>query len=64
MHVQFGEGLFEGTPRCRGYGAECFELREKLCAEEVDMRTKGGSSVKGHTGELGAGLNVRGCQSE
>jgi len=34
------------TPRCRGYGAECFKTGEELCAEGLDVRTKGEGSVK------------------
>jgi len=52
-----------GTPVC-SFGAECFKAREELCAEGLDMRTKGEGSVKSNAEELGGGLNVRGCQSE
>jgi len=50
---QLGERLFSGTPRRGGNGAECFEARKELCTEEVDMLTKGLSSVKGHIEKLG-----------
>jgi len=35
--VQLGEGLFGGTPRCRGFGAECFETSKELCTEGVGI---------------------------
>jgi len=44
--VQMGEELIGRTPRCRGYGAECFKAGEELCAEGLDMQTKGEGSVK------------------
>jgi len=63
--IQLGEGLFKGTPRCRGYGSESSEEWEKLCAEGVDMRTKGEGSVKSNTEKLGGGVGCNGgCQSE
>jgi len=47
------EGLFGGTPRCRGYGEECFELRVELCSLWNERRSghvsQGESSVKSHT---------------
>jgi len=53
--VQLGEELFGGTPRCRGYGAECFKAGEELCAEGMDVRIKGEGSVKSNAEELGSG---------
>jgi len=39
--------------------------RGKLCAEGVDMLTKGEGSIKSNTEELGGGVECkRGCQSE
>jgi len=58
--IQLEEGIFKGTPRCRSYGSEFSEAREKLCAEGVDMRTKGEGSVKSNTEKLGVELNVTG----
>jgi len=58
--MQLGERLFGGTPRCRGYGAECFKAGKELCAEGVDMRTKGEGSVKSNTEELGDGVECKG----
>jgi len=55
-----GEGLFGGTPGSRGYGAECLEVKEELCSEGMDMRTKEKGSVKDHAKDLGAELNKRG----
>jgi len=39
---------------------EYFKAEEELCAEELDMRTKGDGSVKSNAKELGSGLHVRG----
>jgi len=40
------------------------EVREKLCMERMDMRTKGERSVKGHTEELGGGVKCKGGTSQ
>jgi len=61
--IQLGEGLFGETPRCRGYGAECFKAEEKLCAEGVDNWTcepKERVRSKVTLRNMEAGLNVRG----
>jgi len=55
--VHLGESFGE-TPQCRGYGAECFEAGEKLCAKGINMRIKGVRS-KVTLRNLRAGLNVR-----
>jgi len=62
--LQLGEGLFGGTPRCRGYGAKCFKSGEELCVEGLDERTKGEGWSKVMPRNLGVGLNVSGSQSE
>jgi len=61
--VHLGEGLFRETSRCRGYGAECFKAGEELCAEGLDMRTKGEGSVKSNAEELGGGVECKGGAS-
>jgi len=60
---QLGEGLFGETPRCRGYGAECFKARKELCVEGLDVRTKGEGSVKRNAEELGSGVECKGGAS-
>jgi len=56
--------LFGGTPRCRGYGAECFKAGEELCAEVLDVRTKGKGSVKSTAKEVGSGVECKGGASQ
>jgi len=58
--VQLGEELFGGTPRCRGYGAECFKAGEEFCVEGLDVRTKGEDLVKSNAEELGSGVECKG----
>jgi len=57
--VQLGKGLFGGTPRCRGHGAECFKAEEELCAEGLDVKTKGEGSAKSNAEELGSGVECK-----
>jgi len=58
------ERIFGGTPRCRGYGAECFKVEEELCAKGLDMQTKGEGSVKSNTEELRGGVECKGDASQ
>jgi len=62
--VQLGERLFGGSPRCRGYGAECFKVEEELCAEGLDVRIKGEGLVKSNDKELGSGVECKGSASQ
>jgi len=62
--AELGEGLFGETPRCRGYGAECFKVGKVLCAEGLDVRTKGECSVKSNVEELGSGFECKGGASQ
>jgi len=52
------------TPRCRGYGVECFEAGEELCAEGLNVITKGEGSVKNNVEELGSGIECKGSASQ
>jgi len=45
-----GEELLGGTPQCRGYGVEHFEVRKELCTEGMNQR---------RFKELGVGVNAR-----
>jgi len=38
---------------------ECFKAREVLCAEGLDVRTKGEGSVKSNTEELGSEVECK-----
>jgi len=65
MLCTVGRGTLWRNPRCRGYEAECFKAGEELCAEELDVRTKGEGSVKSNAEELVSGIECKGgCQSE
>jgi len=35
-----GEELFRGTPRCRGYGEECFEAKKEFCTRKWACESK------------------------
>jgi len=49
----------------RPHDAECFKAGEELCAEKLDVRTKGEGSVKSNAEELESGVECKeGCQSE
>jgi len=61
-----GEGLFGETPRCRGYESECFEGLKEVCTEGVGnwaCEPKERVQSKVILRNLGAGLNIRECQS-
>jgi len=43
---------------------ECFKAEEELCAEGLDMRTKGEGSVKSKAKKLGRGVKCEGSASQ
>jgi len=57
----------EGLHDAEAMERECFKAGEKLCAEGLDVRTKGEGLVKSNAEELGSGVECKrggGCQTE